>query len=77
MENASVKQPDREQAGREHVLGGGVCIVCTEPKERGIRIYQQFLCEECEREIVKTDVSDEKYAHYIERMKQIWMAAIS
>lgn len=52
---------------------GGTCIVCSEEKEFGIRIFNQFLCTECEREIVQTDVQDEKYAFYIDRMKQIWM----
>jgi len=52
---------------------GGTCLVCGEGKEQGIRIFSQFLCHECEREIVKTEVEDEQYGYYIERMKQIWM----
>ncbi|HEU4964012.1 MAG TPA: sigma factor G inhibitor Gin [Bacilli bacterium] len=79
MENASVSVtgPDKDRDQEHAGLGGGTCIVCTEPKERGIRIYGQFVCEECERDIVRTDVEDEKYHYYIERMKQIWLAAIS
>jgi hypothetical protein len=56
---------------------GGTCIVCGEDKEFGIRIVSQFLCKECERGIVNTDVHDEKYKYYVERMKQIWMETIS
>lgn len=56
---------------------GGTCVVCGEQKALGIRIFAQFLCVECEREIVNTDVEDEKYPYYIERMKQIWLGAIS
>lgn len=59
-----------------HALGG-TCIVCGESKEAGIRIFSQFLCAECEREIVKSDVQDEKYPYYIDRMKQIWLEMIS
>lgn len=58
-------------------LSGGTCMVCGESKEFGIRIISQFLCHECEREIVKTDAQDEKYQYYVERMKQIWLEAIS
>jgi len=57
------------------VPSGGRCFVCCEEKEFGIRILHQFLCAQCEREIVKTDVEDERYAYYVDRMKQIWMEA--
>ncbi|QSO50630.1 sigma factor G inhibitor Gin [Alicyclobacillus curvatus] len=53
------------------------CIVCGVSKSRGLHICGKFVCEECEREIVGTDVSDPRYAHYIECMKEIWLAAIS
>lgn len=62
---------------RHAVEGGGTCIVCSKHKDVGIRIFQSFLCADCEREIVQTDVLDEKYPYYIDRMKQIWMSAIS
>ncbi|GAX88700.1 sigma factor G inhibitor Gin [Effusibacillus lacus] len=54
-----------------------VCIVCREPKTSGIRIWDQFVCAACEREIVQTDVEDEKYDFYIERLKPIWLDKIS
>jgi hypothetical protein len=56
---------------------GGTCIVCREGKEVGIRIFSQFLCAECEREIVHSEVEDEKYPMYVDRMKQIWLEMIS
>lgn len=52
-------------------------MICCEQKVEGIQILTQFLCHECEREIVKTDVEDERYAYYIDRMKRIWLEAIS
>lgn len=52
------------------------CIICQQQKPQGIRIFGQFLCTECEQEIVHTDVEDARYAHYIDRMKQIWLAAL-
>jgi hypothetical protein len=51
------------------------CIICRQPADRGIRIWGQFICEACEREIVHTDVSDARYQHYIECMRRIWFAA--
>lgn len=54
-----------------------VCIVCRQPKTEGIRIWEQFICVSCEREIVQTDVEDAKYPFYIERMKRIWLGRIS
>lgn len=53
------------------------CIICQQRKAEGIRIFGQFLCRECEQEIVHTDVGDARYAHYIDCMKRIWLAALS
>ncbi|CAM3965065.1 sigma factor G inhibitor Gin [Alicyclobacillus pomorum] len=53
------------------------CIVCNEHKPAGIFICGQFLCADCERDIVATDVSDLRYRYYIDCMKKIWLAAIS
>lgn len=51
---------------------GGTCIICNVDKERGIYILTEFMCEECQNEIVKTDVSDEKYPFFINQMKPIF-----
>lgn len=56
---------------------GGTCIVCNSDKTSGIRIFSQFICDECEREIVQTDVEDAKYPLYVDRMKKIWLEMIS
>ncbi|GMA50567.1 hypothetical protein GCM10025857_19240 [Alicyclobacillus contaminans] len=53
------------------------CLVCHQEKAIGLRICGQFLCADCEREIVATDVSDARYSYYVECMKKIWLAAIS
>ncbi len=52
------------------------CIVCQEERIRGINVCGQFICEECERQIVSTEVGDERYAYYVECLKRIWMAAL-
>ncbi|MDQ0190187.1 sigma factor G inhibitor Gin [Alicyclobacillus cycloheptanicus] len=63
--------------GGESVSLNSACIVCKQEKAAGIRICGVFLCADCERAIVSTDVEDARYPYYIECMKQIWLAAIS
>lgn len=48
------------------------CIICGEPKSEGIRICLQFICEDCEAEIVRTDALDVRYPYFISQMKRIW-----
>jgi len=50
-----------------------VCVMCGHKKNEGIMIHSGFICEECEYEIVHTDVSDEKYPYFIQRMKTLWL----
>ncbi len=49
------------------------CIVCGEDHVVGIAICDQFICQSCEQEMVKTDVLDEKYPFFIKQMRQIWL----
>lgn len=37
------------------------CIICGQTKEHGIMIISEFICEDCEHEMVQTDVMDAKY----------------
>lgn len=50
-----------------------ICIVCGTGKRDGIMIFDEFICEPCELEIVRTDVKDERYPFFIKQMKQIWL----
>lgn len=51
------------------------CIVCGElkPHDQGLRIVTEFICGSCEKEMVQTDVLDEKYPFYVHQMRQIWI----
>ncbi|EFM10958.1 Sigma-G inhibitor, Gin [Paenibacillus curdlanolyticus YK9] len=51
------------------------CIICGEFKreEEGIHIVTEFICEDCEVDMVATDVNDDRYPFYIHQMKQIWV----
>lgn len=48
------------------------CIICGQQHMEGIMICSEFICLECESEIVHTDVKDAKYPFFINQMKQIW-----
>ncbi|MEW9672653.1 sigma factor G inhibitor Gin [Ammoniphilus sp. 3BR4] len=48
------------------------CIVCEETGKEGISIWEAFICQSCEQEMVQTDVMDAKYPFFIEKMKNIW-----
>lgn len=48
------------------------CIICGQTKEHGILIISEFICEDCEHEMVQTDVMDAKYPFFIRQMKQIF-----
>ena len=47
------------------------CIICNHARTEGITICLEFICTECEQEMVKTDVQDEKYPFFITQLKQI------
>lgn len=47
--------------------------MCTEWREQGIAVLDEFICETCEQEIVKTDVKDQKYPYFVKRLKHLWM----
>ncbi len=49
-----------------------MCIMCGEDKITGIIINSGFICDDCEYEIVHTEVEDEKYPFFVRRLKKIW-----
>ncbi|WP_245726293.1 sigma factor G inhibitor Gin [Marininema mesophilum] len=53
------------------------CIVCEKECQEGITVLAEFICRDCEAEIVNTDVRDKKYAYFVLQMKNIWTRDIS
>ncbi|GIQ67253.1 inhibitor of sigma-G Gin [Xylanibacillus composti] len=47
------------------------CIICSQLKRDGIHICTSFICTDCESELVRTDVLDDKYSFFIKQMRQI------
>jgi len=52
---------------------GSCCIICGHEKQEGLRIINEFICESCELEMVRTEVQDAKYPFFIHQLKQIWI----
>lgn len=48
------------------------CMICGRRQSEGLYIIEEFICRDCESEMVHTDVMDAKYPFFIHRMKQIW-----
>ncbi len=48
------------------------CIICGEQRGEGIQICSEFICVDCEAEILRTDAQDAKYPFFIHRMRRIW-----
>lgn len=49
-----------------------ICLICGRRQEEGLHIAAEFICCDCEREMVRTEVWDAKYPFFIHRMKQMW-----
>lgn len=49
------------------------CMVCDQPKVNGIEIVSEFICDECEAEIVRTDVKDVKYPFFVHQLHKLWL----
>lgn len=48
-----------------------VCIICECEQKNGIHLYTSFICEDCERDMVKTDTEDPKYEFYLQQLRKI------
>lgn len=60
----------RETAGESEE--SKICMICGQRQKEGLHIVEEFICVDCEREIVNTDVQDAKYPFFIHQMKQVW-----
>jgi len=60
-----------EQIYEEHVHAD-TCIICGREQLQGIVICEQLICDQCEHEMVRTDVKEERYNYFVDQMKKIW-----
>lgn len=50
---------------------GETCVICEQNKDKGIHIYTLFICSDCEKEMISTDTSEEKYKHYLTQLRKL------
>ena len=58
------------EAGKDNAAE--TCMICGQQQTEGLHIVEEFICADCEREMVHTDVWDAKYPFFIHQMKQVW-----
>jgi Inhibitor of sigma-G Gin. len=46
------------------------CIVCSEQSDDGISILGECICCECEKNIVNTDMLDNRYDDYVGAIRE-------
>ncbi|OPH51273.1 hypothetical protein BC351_35275 [Paenibacillus ferrarius] len=49
----------------------GVCMICEQQKLGGIHIITAFICDDCNNEIVQTNVNDQKYPFFVRQMRKV------
>ncbi|CAG9623054.1 sigma factor G inhibitor Gin [Sutcliffiella rhizosphaerae] len=54
-----------------HSSAGKICIVCEEEKQRGIHLYTEYICTECEGAMLQTDVKDPMYKFYLQQLRKV------
>jgi len=57
--------------GEAEADGADSCIICGARGAEGIRICEQLICDACEREMVRTEAGDARYAYFVGRMRKI------
>jgi len=60
------------EAAAASASAGEACMICGRLQAEGLHICGEFICVQCEREMVSTDVKDARYPFFIHRMKQVW-----
>lgn len=48
------------------------CFMCSDLKDTGIILNNQFICCRCERKIVNTSPDNQKYQYIKEKIKLLW-----
>lgn len=67
MMNTEVKQ----MAGSYEGATEERCIICEENKSEGIHLINEFICCECEQEIIQTETNEESYRYFVKKLKSI------
>lgn len=55
----------------DNLRENGCCVICNKPNEEGITILEQFICNFCEKEMLTTDVEDERYGYFVVQLRSL------
>jgi len=72
--SVSVGHTVNKTSGGEKVKGAKMnnhCGICEEEKSMGIVLYNLFICDECETNMIYTEPREEKYKYYLRKLKNI------
>ncbi len=50
---------------------GETCVICEQMKPKGIHLYTSFICIECEKEMLQTEISNPKYKYFLKQLRKI------
>jgi len=50
---------------------GEVCLICEKNQQTGIHIFNQFICEACERKVISTETNDSQYLFYLKQLEKL------
>jgi hypothetical protein len=50
---------------------GEACVICEQMKPKGIHLYTSFICIECEKEMLQTEISNPKYKYFLKQLRKI------
>ena len=65
-----------EMKSAVHSSIGETCIVCETNKQLGIHLYTEFICTDCEKDMINTNTDDPKYQYYLKQLKKITIPRI-
>jgi hypothetical protein len=50
---------------------GETCVICEQMKPKGIHLYTSFICIECEKELLQTEITNPKYKYFLKQLRKI------
>ncbi|MCO7176901.1 sigma factor G inhibitor Gin [Sporolactobacillus kofuensis] len=54
-----------------HASKEETCIICGHQKAEGIHICNQLICDDCQKKIIETDVTDWKYKFFMNKLAKL------
>jgi hypothetical protein len=50
---------------------GERCVICEQMRLKGIHLYTSFICTDCEKDLIHTEISNPKYKYYLKQLRKI------